>query len=114
MDIDLLDMSKYSKENAGIKYILTAIEIFSRYGYAYPLKIKSQDEVLSAIKYILQKEKVNSIRSNKGGEFNSQKISKFFKKNNIKHFVSQNEEIKSNYVERFNKTIKRKQNQTYT
>ena len=38
---DLADMSSISKENAGHNFILTVIDIFSRYAWARPLKNKS-------------------------------------------------------------------------
>ena len=119
LDLDLLDMSQYSKENDNVKYLLTGIDIFSRYGYAFPLKSKSQNDVLDAIKKITERERYDNVRSDKGGEFNSKKLLNYFKSKNINHFVTQNEDIKSNYVERLNKTLKQKlhkymyQNQTH-
>ena len=37
---DLVDMTQYSKMNRGYKYIFTNIDIFSKMGYAYPIKSK--------------------------------------------------------------------------
>ena len=33
-------MGKFSKWNKGIKYLLTVIDVFSKYGWIIPLKIK--------------------------------------------------------------------------
>ena len=107
-DMDLVDMSSYAKANH-VKYLLTIIDIFSRYAYVVPLRSKSQDEVLAAIKSIITP--TNSptrIRTDQGGEFRGNKLKKFFKEKNITHFMTQNSDIKSNYVERFNRTLKKK------
>ena len=37
---DLVDMTKYSRINKGYKYIFTNIDIFSKYAWSFPLKIK--------------------------------------------------------------------------
>ena len=37
---DLIDMQAFSKDNNGIKYLLTAIDIFSKFVWIVPLKQK--------------------------------------------------------------------------
>ena len=49
---DLVDMSKYAKYNKGIKWMLTCIDLFSRYAWALPLKSKSAQDVLAVLKKI--------------------------------------------------------------
>ena len=39
--VDLADMQSLSKSNGGIKYLLCAIDIFSKYAWVVPLKDKS-------------------------------------------------------------------------
>ena len=39
-DVDLMDMTKYSKYNRGYNFILVAIDIFSKYVWLRPLKDK--------------------------------------------------------------------------
>ena len=38
--VDLADMQSLSKKNKGIKYLLCAIDLFSKYGFVVPLKDK--------------------------------------------------------------------------
>ena len=38
---DLIDMQAFSKDNNGIKYLLTVIEIFSKFVCIVPLKQKT-------------------------------------------------------------------------
>ena len=74
-----------------------------------PLRSKSQDEVLAAIKSIITPTNSQTrIRTDQGGEFHGNKLKQFFKEKNITHFMTQNSDIKSNYVERFNRTLKKK------
>ena len=38
---DLVDMQPFSRYNNGVKYLLTVIDIFSKYGWILPLKNKT-------------------------------------------------------------------------
>ena len=38
---DLIDMQAFSKDNNGIKYLLTVIDIFSKFVWNVPLKRKT-------------------------------------------------------------------------
>jgi len=38
---DLVDMQSFLRYNNGMKYLLTEIDIFSRYGWIVPLKNKT-------------------------------------------------------------------------
>ena len=42
--MDLLDMSKYSRKNSGMKWILICIDIFTRYAWGVAIKSKSPKE----------------------------------------------------------------------
>ena len=42
---DLVDMSPFSRLNKGYKYLLTVIDVFSKYGWIVPLKTKTGKEV---------------------------------------------------------------------
>lgn len=50
IQIDLIDYAKYSHQNKGNHYILVAIDIFSRYAWAEPIKNKQPPSVLDAFK----------------------------------------------------------------
>ena len=45
---DLVDMAPYSRSNSGYKYLLTVIDVFSKYGWIVPLKTKIGKEVSMA------------------------------------------------------------------
>ena len=51
---DLIDMQAFSKDNNGIKYLLTVIDIFSKFVWIAPLKRKTGQEVANALSRILK------------------------------------------------------------
>ena len=51
---DLVEMIPYARDNMGFKYILTAIDIFSRYAWAQALKNKTPAEVVRALTIIFK------------------------------------------------------------
>ena len=106
---DLIEMQKYSKWNKGVKYLLTVIDVFSKYGWIVPLKDKKTESVSSAFDRIFKKSKrkPETLWTDKGSEFISKHFKEFLKKNNIKLYHTENEE-KSSVVERRNKTMKNK------
>ena len=44
--IDLADMQSLSRKNKGIKYLLHAIDLYSKYAFVIPLKDKKKELVL--------------------------------------------------------------------
>ena len=106
---DLVEIQKYSKWNKGIKYLLTVIDVFSRYGWIEPLKDKKTESVSLAFSKIFKKSKrkPEKLGTDKGSEFISKHFKDFLKTHNITLYHTQNEE-KSSIVERWKKTIKNK------
>ena len=54
-DVDLMDMGNLSKYNGGVTFILVAIDIFSRYAFAAPLKSKRGKDVAEGFAAIFAK-----------------------------------------------------------
>ena len=54
---DLVDMQAFSKYNEGVKYLLTVVDIFSKYGWMIPLKNKTGTEVASALQNVFKERK---------------------------------------------------------
>ena len=59
--VDLADMQSLSKCNKGIKYLLCAIDIFSQYACAVPLKDKRGISIVDVFQKIFSKRKQNKI-----------------------------------------------------
>ena len=47
--VDLADMQSLSKKNKGIKYLLCAIDLFSKYAFVIPLKDKKGISIVNAL-----------------------------------------------------------------
>jgi Integrase core domain len=105
IQIDLVDMSKYSKQNKGYKFILTAIDCFSKLGFAEPLKNKSAAEVAPVMERIIKQHPIKNLQSDLGKEFYNSTFKALMKKYNINHF-STHSVLKASICERFNRTLK--------
>ena len=54
---DLVDMKAFAKDNEGVKYLLTVLDVFSKYGWILPLKTKTGVEVANALRQIFEEGK---------------------------------------------------------
>ena len=105
---DLVDMQYYSRSNKGYKYILMIIDVFSKYGWAIPLKTKTGVEVSKAFADLWKKQKPPKyLWTDKGKEFINKHMNELLVKYNVHLYWTENEE-KSSVVERWNRTIKSK------
>ena len=106
--VDLADMQSLSKYNRRIKYLLRAIDIFSKCAWVVPLKNKRGISIVNAFQKIISKgRKPNKIWVDQGGEFYNNLFKRLLKTNNIKMYSTYNER-KSAVAERFIRTIKNK------
>ena len=55
--VDLADMQSFSKYSKGIKYLLCAIDFFSKYAWVIPLKDKRGTSVVNAFRKTISKER---------------------------------------------------------
>ena len=69
-------MQAFSKDNNGIKYLLTVIDIFSKFFWIVPLKRKSGQEVTHAFSKILRERKPCKVSVDKGKEFYNKDVQK--------------------------------------
>ena len=104
-EADLVIMDSLSKENNGYKYILTVIDVLSKYAWVEPLKTKSGENLVKAFEKILKKgRKPEKLHSDKGTEFTN-KLFQSFLKHKITFFTTYNQ-TKASLVERFNRALK--------
>ena len=68
---DLADMQLISKYNKGVRFLLCAVDIFSKYAWIVPLKDKKGVSIVAAFQSILKQSnrKPNKISVDKGSEF---------------------------------------------
>ena len=104
---DLVDMQSFSRKNKGYKYILMVIDLFSRYGWAVPLKTKTASAVTKAFSDLWKDQKPpQRLWTDKGKEFYNSSMKNLMDSHNVQIYSTENEE-KSSVVERWNRTIKR-------
>jgi len=104
---DLCDMQKLKKENDGYAYILTCIDVLSKYAWAIPVHTKRPTDVLVAFKEILKDgRKPWKLMTDKGTEFLGREFQKYLYENDIQHFTSQNDDIKCSIAENYNRKLK--------
>ena len=91
--VDLADMQLISKHNKGIKYLLCAIDLFSKYAWVLPLKDKKSASIVNAFQSILKKSdrKPNKIWVDHGSEFYNNVFKKWSKDNDISMYSTHNE-----------------------
>ena len=105
---DLADVSLIKSENDGNRFLLTVIDVFSRYAWVRACKSKAGNVVAEAFKDIFQEGRIpKRIQTDQGKEFENRHVLGLFHEHNIEQFS-----IKSPYkaaiVERFNRTLKHK------
>ena len=107
--MDLADMAQTQKENKGYRYILTTIDILSRFAWARPLKTKQGGEVAKAMEDIFQTSKrtPKRIQTDLGKEFYNAPVKRLLEEYNIELF-SVKSPVKAAMVERWNRTLKSK------
>ena len=110
--MDLVDMKKYSKENKGYYWILTGIEILSRYAFAIPIYRKDKESMTKGVAKMLTQFKRRfgkypaNIQFDEGKEFYNVGVKSLLRDAyNIKYFSTYSTR-KAAIVERFNRTLK--------
>ena len=111
---DLCDVQNLSQYNKGYKYLLTCLDIFSKYAWVIPLKTKQGQELVKAFQTILSSgRKPSKLQTDQGTEFLNRVFQKFLRDKNI-DFFTVNSGLKASVVERFNRTFKNKMYKYFT
>lgn len=119
VQIDLIDIQKYSHWNKGYHYILTAVDVHSRFAWAFMIKTKEAKDVAPHIETIMKKiTDVLEARgktaefyftSDRGSEFKAD-VEKMFQKKGVNYYKSDPQSLNSHrttgIIERFNRTLR--------
>ena len=107
--VDLADMQSLSRKIKGIKYLLSVIDLYSKYAFVIPLKDKKGISIVNAFNKIINQSnrKPNKIWVDQGGEFYNNVFEKWLSDNDINMYSTYNEG-KSVVAERFIRTLKNK------
>ena len=103
---DLVEVQPLAKYNRGIRYLLTVLDVLSKYAWVQPLKAKTGVALVKAFNKILkQGRQPNRLRTDRGTEFHNHTFQRWLKDHGIDHFFTEGD-AKAAVVERFNRTLK--------
>ena len=106
MELDLLDVS--NEENPGVKFMFIAIDVFSRYVFAYPIKNKGKEECARALKMLVTEARPKVLVSDNESSFKSKLFRDICDDYDIKQEFVRVDDYKSKpHVERFNRTMRK-------
>jgi len=108
LQMDLIDYSNKQAQN--FRYILTVIDVFSRYAWTKRITAKTDDKVVAALKSILESMgnvPIKRIMSDHGSEFNNALMKELLDEHDIKHIlgIAGLPEVQG-IIERFNGSLK--------
>lgn len=114
LQADLMEMQPYKRENRGHRYILVVIDIFSKMGYAEPLKDKTGPVVTKAMEQIIRKvyrndpyHRIIHLHTDEGKEFFNSSMKRLLEKYKINHYITYSF-MKASIAERLIRTLKRR------
>ena len=98
---DLVEIQRYWRQNRGVRYLLTVIDVLSKYAWVRPIKRKTNAELLKAF----EGRRPQTLQTDKGKEFYNTTLQRWLKKEGIRHFSTLGD-AKASIVELFNRTLK--------
>ena len=97
-------MTKKSEENDGYRYALVAIDNFTKFAHAVPIKSKQPQDVTTAVNEVLNKiGDPKQLYSDREGSFESKEFIRLLNQHSINHIISN---TGAHSIERFNRTLK--------
>ncbi|XP_064598803.1 uncharacterized protein LOC135465490 [Liolophura sinensis] len=103
---DLVDMTAFTKENDNNRYLLTCIDVLSKYAWVIPLRAKTGARLIEAFQQIFKTgRRPLYLQTDEGKEFLNRPFQAFLKDKGVFFFHTFNE-TKASVVERFNRTLK--------
>ena len=100
--------------NKGYRYLLTVVDVFSKYAWVRPLKDKTGGAVVKAFRSIFDEgRKPLRLQTDDGKEFYNKVVQELLRKSNVHHF-STSGDAKASVVERFNRTLKSRMYRYFT
>ena len=107
---DLIAVISIAKYNRGYRYLLTVVDVFSKYTWVQPVNNKTGQALTDAFEKILKGSggrKPINLQTDHGKEFHNKTFQALMKHKGIHHF-STSSDTKASVVERFNRTLKQR------
>ena len=102
--VDVAYMDKIAQHNNGVKYLLVAVDVLSRYLRVQPMKALYAKDAVEAFKKMIKQKKPERVWTDKGSEFKGE-IKTFCEKKEIHLYTTENE-TKSAFAERNIQSLK--------
>jgi hypothetical protein len=100
---------RFPRRRVGFKYLLTCIDVLSRYQWVVSLTDKTGKTLKDAFQVIFKSgRRPIRLQTDKGTEFINRVFQTFPKEHDMHFFTTYNEETKASIVESFNRTLKTK------
>ena len=103
---DLVDMQEFKRYNKGYAYILTMVDVLSKFAHALPLKTKRGVEVAGAFDTIFSQRSPSNLQTDQGKEFLNSEVQALLKGYGVHFYTTKDADIKCSIVERFNRTLR--------
>ena len=104
--IDLTFFPRYKKYNKDNYVLFTAININTRYAFAYYAKDKNLTTILDMLKKMAEKTIINSSTCDEGSECNNKEFLEYCNKNQINIYFVKDDSHKLGIINRFHRTLK--------
>ena len=92
---DLADMQDIARQNCGMRYLLTVIDVFSKFALAIPVHSKNAKAITEAFDQVLitaKPRKPRRLQTDKGKEFFNSDFQALMKRHKIQHFASESDQ----------------------
>ena len=115
LQIDLVDMSDISSANEKYKFLMVAVDVFSRLAFAVPMKNKISHTIVESMTEILDETEPIMINSDNGSEWINKDFKKLLRERGITlNYVEVGDHHKMGIVDRFVRTLREKINKYCT
>jgi transposase InsO family protein len=105
---DLCDVTRLASKNKGVKFLLTVVDVFSRYAWVRPVKSKQGAIIADALRDIFETggRTPTLLQTDQGKEFLNKDVRALLEEYDAELFFTHSPDIKAALVERFNRTFK--------
>ena len=113
---DLIEVGNIPTANQGYRYLLTVVDMLSKYTWVEPVKSKTGKDVTAAFEKILRRSDGRTprrLQTADGKEFYNKTFQALMKRKDIVHFSSSGD-TKASVIERFNRTLKQRMYRYFT
>jgi len=116
VDIDLIELGDLKQWNDGHSFILTAIDGFSKFIWALPIKRKESAQCAEAFEDMVRNGRLHAalLYSDAGKEFLGSPFQEVLRKHKMQHRICTSEDFHCPFVERAIRTLKEKMFQAMT